>query len=166
MDRRDFANERLIFSRRYLLGLIDTFDDEDWLRQPREGVTHLAWQVGHSAWAQYGLCLIRIRGEQPADADLIPAHFRERYGKGSVPDPDPAKNESPGELRRVLDAVHAESLAVLEELPEEEFDASAGRPHPAFETKYGSLLWSAAHEMIHAGQIGLLRRLLGQTPLR
>ena len=33
------------------------------------------------------------------------------------------------------------------------------------QTKLDSLFWCAHHEMLHAGQIGLVRRLLGQAPL-
>ena len=44
-------------------------------------------------------------------------------------------------------------------------DQPTSRPHPRFSTKGGSLAWCAEHEMIHAGQIGLLRRLHGQPPL-
>jgi uncharacterized damage-inducible protein DinB len=33
------------------------------------------------------------------------------------------------------------------------------------QTKRASLLWCAQHELVHAGQIGLLRRLLGYPPL-
>ena len=34
------------------------------------------------------------------------------------------------------------------------------------ETKLGALFFCSVHEMMHAGQIGLLRRLLGKSPLR
>jgi signal peptidase I len=39
-------------------------------------------------------------------------------------------------------------------------------PYAAFATKLGALLFCPAHEMLHAGQIGLLRRLLDKPPLR
>lgn len=38
-------------------------------------------------------------------------------------------------------------------------------PLPLAKTKMESLLWCAHHEMLHAGQIGLLRRQLGYAPL-
>jgi hypothetical protein len=42
-----------------------------------------------------------------------------------------------------------------------------GEPaHPMFKTKGEAIRWSVQHEFIHAGQIGLLRRLLGAAPLR
>ena len=33
----------------------------------------LAWQVGHSAMAEYGLCLYRVRGRVSEDTQLMPA---------------------------------------------------------------------------------------------
>ena len=50
----------------------------------------------------------------------------------------------------------------------QESDLSESLPEPTavFDTKLGSLLFCSAHEMMHAGQIGLLRRSLGMSPLR
>jgi hypothetical protein len=39
-------------------------------------------------------------------------------------------------------------------------------PFAGFPTKFGSLLFCSHHEMLHAGQIGLLRRLTGKLPIR
>jgi hypothetical protein len=39
-------------------------------------------------------------------------------------------------------------------------------PYTAYATKLGALLFCSHHEMIHAGQIGLIRRLLGKAPVR
>jgi hypothetical protein len=38
-------------------------------------------------------------------------------------------------------------------------------PHPFSTTKLRALLWCAHHEMLDAGQIGLLRRHLGYPPM-
>ena len=45
-------------------------DPAEWFRQPTEGVTHIAWQVGHLALAEYWLTLERIRGRRPDDLHL------------------------------------------------------------------------------------------------
>jgi uncharacterized damage-inducible protein DinB len=39
-------------------------------------------------------------------------------------------------------------------------------PHAGPPTRLGSLLFAANHEMLHAGQIGMLRRLMGLSSLR
>jgi uncharacterized damage-inducible protein DinB len=38
--------------------------------------------------------------------------------------------------------------------------------HPMFKRKLDAMIFSAQHEFIHAGQIALLRRLLGHDALR
>lgn len=152
-------------ARSYTKNLLDHIDDNDWFRQPTEGVTHVAWQVSHLAVAQYGLALKRVRGENPGDADLISPEFRGLFGKGSVPVPDAAKYPTPQEIRAVLDRVHGQVAEEVGALPEETLDEPAGS-HPMFKTKGGALGWCAQHEFIHAGQLALLRRLFGSEPLR
>ena len=39
-------------------------------------------------------------------------------------------------------------------------------PYAIEPTKLGSIFFCSAHEMLHSGQIGLIRRLLGRPPLR
>jgi uncharacterized damage-inducible protein DinB len=65
----------------------------------------------------------------------------------------------------VFDRVHRQVLRELPGLPEADLDSPPFRPHPLARTKRECLFWCAQHEMVHAGQIGLLRRLLGHPPL-
>ncbi|MBP89963.1 MAG: hypothetical protein CMJ64_25185 [Planctomycetaceae bacterium] len=167
MQRISDAFAQVSTARRFTQDMLSHIDAELWFRQPTEGVTHVAWQVGHLAVAQYGLALKRVRGEQPTDEQLIPAGFRKAFGKGSVPQADPANCPSIDEIRSVLDGVHECVLTELPSLPESLFDElSDVPPHPMFETKLGAILWAAKHEFIHIGQIALLRRLLGNEWLR
>jgi len=166
MSRVDLVFDLVSKSRGYTLGLLDQIDSDDWFRQPSEGVTHVAWQVGHLAVAEYRLALERVRGIQPADADLIPASFSELFGKGSVPVADSAKYPSPAEIKTVFDQIHQRVLDETKSLAESVLDESIEPVHPMFSTKYGALVWCAQHELTHAGQITLLRRLFGAAPLR
>ena len=47
-------------AREYTLSLIEDLEPDDWFRMPAEGVTHIAWQAGHIAMAQFRLCLERL----------------------------------------------------------------------------------------------------------
>src|SRR6266404_2876588 len=76
--------------------------------------THVAWQVGHLAMAEYGLGLFRQRGRQEIDAELMSSSFRKQFSRGSVPEADATKYPSPAEIRAVFDRVHAQ---VLKEVP-------------------------------------------------
>lgn len=153
-------------ARMYTENMLSHIDQADWFRQPAEGVTHVAWQVGHLAVAQYSLALRRVRGERAEDAELISPEFRKLFGKGSIPVPDPAVYPTPEELRAVFDRVHRQVLNESGDWSEESLDEATGEPaHPMFKTKGEAIRWSVQHEFIHAGQIGLLRRLCGAMPL-
>jgi hypothetical protein len=166
MTRLELVTGQIKAARKYTEILIDAMEPGDWFRQPSEGVTHLAWQVGHLAIAQYRLALQRVRGTRAGDGNLIPEEYLKLFGKGSVPVADAGKYPSPEEIRGVFDGVHRQVLRELAELPEEVLDEPTEGQHPMFHTKCGALEWSAEHEFLHAGQIGLLRRLFGSAPLR
>ena len=153
-------------AREYTLSLIEDLEPGDWYRMPAEGVTHIAWQVGHIAMAQFRLCLERLRNLQPGDWDLIPKDFLRGFAKGTTPAAFSADSPPPHQIRGALDRVYQ---AVLHEVPQytgDDLNAPLANPHPIFKTKLEALYFSSKHEMLHAGQIGLLRRLLGKPPLR
>ena len=165
MSRLSLALDQIAFARKYTVRLLESIDPGDWFRQPAEGVSHIAWQTGHLAMAEYRLAVERMRGRRPEDEALISDAFLVQFGRDSVPNPDAAKYPSPADIRRKLDRVHEQALRELREVAEAELDQPPLKPHPLFSTKLGSLFWCAQHEMVHAGQIGLLRRLLGHRPL-
>jgi DinB superfamily len=166
MTRLELAVEQIIFARNYTIDLLDQTPVAEWFRQPPGGISHVGWQVGHLAYAQYRLALWRIRGPQPQDCYLISEAHRDLFGYESIPDPDPTKYPSQADLRATFDRVHEQVLREVGGLDEGELDQPVPNPHPVAKTKLRALLWCAHHEMLHAGQIGLLRRQLGYPPLR
>ena len=165
MDRLQFAIEQIIFSRNYTIRFLEQTPTADWFRQPSAGISHLGWQVGHIAFAEYRLALFRIRGVRPEDEALFSPEFLRLFGANSVPNPDPTIYPAAEEVRAILDRVHAQALGELPRLSEAELDEPQSQPHPYAKTKLLSLLWCAQHELVHAGQIGLLRRYLGHAPI-
>jgi hypothetical protein len=165
VNRLQLAIEQIVFARNYTVRLLDQTPVAEWFRQPPGGVSHVAWQVGHLAFAQYRMALERIRGPRPQDADFLSEEFLRLFGRDSVPDPDPAKYPGQAEIRGVFDRVHGQVLRELRGLDEGELDRPVLRPHPLVQTKLWALLWCAQHEAVHAGQIGLLRRQFGHAPL-
>jgi hypothetical protein len=163
VSRLQLAIEQIVFARNNTIGLLDQTPTTDWFRVPAGGVSLVAWQVGHIAFSEYRLALWRIRGERPGDAELFSPDFRRLFGADSVPQAD--STYPAGELRMVLDRVHQQVLQELPGLDEAELDQPVPHPHPFATTKLRALLWCAHHEMLHAGQIGLLRRQLGCPPM-
>ena len=66
----------------------------------------------------------------------------------------------------MFDKVHAQALLELPTFTAEQLAEPVDMPYAAYPTKLGSLLFCSHHEMIHAGQLGLLRRMLGKQPVR
>lgn len=165
-DRLQTALKRIEFTRLYTQSLVDDLTPDEWLWQPPEFCTHVAWQVGHVTIAQYALCLMRVRGRQDRDADIMPADFMDRFRKGSEAAAGAANNPSVDVLKRVFAAVEKRLLEELPGFTDDELDVALDAPHPAFSTKLEAIEFSPYHEMVHAGQIGLLRRLMGKAPVR
>ena len=158
------ALARSVKVRSMLKSFLEELEPEKWYWQPGEGINHVAWQVGHLAFAQYGLCLKRVRGVAPEDEGMIPSAFLKMYGRGSTPQPGAESNSSVEEILRVLDAVNDRTHQELAQRTDAELDVPTNPAHPIFETNLGAVEWSSQHELTHIGQIVLLRRLMGLQP--
>lgn len=165
-ERLAIAWRRIEFARNYSLLLLDDLDDDDWFWTPDSLTTHVAWQVGHLAMSEYGLTLFRQRGRLDIDSELMSGKFRKLFMRGTEPKDDRDAYPSPAEIREVLDRVHGQMRVEIAEFDGSGLDDPVDAPHAAFATRYGALLFAGDHEMLHAGQIGLLRRLMGKPPLR
>ncbi len=166
MSRLDLIIEQIRTARLHTESLLDAITSDDWFRQPTQGVTHVAWQVGHLAYAEHAIVMERRRGVRSEDEELIPARFRSLFQRGSSPDPDPSNYPNPEAIRHVFDKVHRYAIEELRSLPDEGLDEPTEPVHPRFKTKFEAMQFCPLHEMLHAGQIGLLRRLLGMKPIR
>src|SRR5262249_26314866 len=129
MSRLQFAIEQITFARAYTVRLLENVKEEDWFRMPPGGVTHVGWQVGHLAMAQYLRGMELRRGRRPEDEGLIPEAFRQRFRRLSVPDADPASYPPAGEIRAVFDRVHRRLLEELPGFPEADLDSRPLREH-------------------------------------
>lgn len=165
-EKLEIALRQIEFAREYTLSLIDDTEAELWFEMPAGSPSHIAWQVGHLAMAEYGLALFRQRGRVLEDTELMSGRFRKAFSRGSTPDPDPEANPSVSEIRDVFDRVHAQVLSEVPTFDHEQLEEPVEAPYAAYATKWGALLFCSHHEMIHAGQIGVLRRLLGKSPVR
>jgi len=162
---------QLRFARAYVMELLNATPQELWYVSPSGAQTNIAWQIGHLAVSQYGLLLFRQRGRQPEDLDLIPGKFRKAFGRGSVPtlheDTTTANPEySCQDLLERLNLVHQQSLRELETADPARLLEPVDMPYAVYPIKLGAALFAPLHEQLHAGQIGLLRRLHGLEPIR
>jgi len=160
------AIQQIEFARGYTLSVLNEIDEGAWFAMPPGCPTHVAWQVGHLAMAEYGLCLYRLRGRQEVDLTLMTSGFRKLFSRGTTPEADAGKYPPHAEIRATLDRVHAQVLKEAAGFTEAELAEPVDMPYAVHANKLGGLLFCSHHEMLHAGQLGLLRRLLGKQPIR
>ncbi len=165
-ERLQIAKDLIESARKYMLSNLEGLSDDDWFWLPESGISHIAWQVGHLAMAQYGLTLFRQRGREQVDSELMSGKFRKRFMKGTQAATDRAEHPQPEEILSVLNRVHEQMLQEIDSFDGEALDEPLEAPYAGYPTRYGSLLFASSHEMLHAGQIGMLRRLMGKPPIR
>lgn len=124
---------------------------------------HAHWIVGHLVYSE-GRYIEMIKGEANPCQTL-----QERFGGGSLPDPQAVDYPSYEELLSRLRSLDEQFMAWLESVSEEDLSqAIAGIP-PQFELYFGTwrhmFLMRAMHWMNHRGQLADCRRAAGRPPL-
>ena len=163
MSRIRDALDQIDFTRRYTLERFESVPLGDWFTITPGGVSHVAWQVGHLASAQYRLCLDRLRPPTAADEDLIPDRFIQVFGREALP--AEVTGYTAEDIRTIAARVHAQVMAELPSYPDADLDLPPLKPHRLFSTRIACLRYAPLHEMIHCGQIAMIRRLLGLPPI-
>lgn len=164
--RVEIAAKHLLSAREYTETLLEDLSEDEWFWSPADSVSHIAWQVGHLAFAEYGLMLFRQRGRRTEDAELMSGRFRKTFAKGTTPSSERSRYPNRQEILDTLNRVHTQAFVELAAFDDAELDEVIDRPWSTFNTRYGALLFAGDHEMLHAGQIGLLRRMMGKPPIR
>ncbi len=166
-ERLRIAIRHIEFARKYSTSLLEDLNDDDWFWTPDQFTTHIAWQVGHLAMSQYGLTLFQQRGrEREIDSKLMSSKVRKLFMRGTKPVSNRDAYPTPTELRELLNGIHQQMQKEIIGFDGDQLDQPLGPPHAAFATRYGALLFAGDHEMIHSGQIGMLRRMIGKEPIR
>ncbi len=158
--------DQLDGTRDWTLKLIADIAGDEWTYQPAEGVQHALWLCGHLAVAEHLLVLTRALGGSPPDAELVKC-----FPIGSVVvDPGEIALPSPASVRAKMDATHAEVLAGIRGMSDEQLSkpcmGAEGKPHPHYRTNLEAISHCDRHEAFHAGQIAMLRRMMGKAFLR
>lgn len=135
-------------------------DDEDWIRRPVANANHALWITGHLALANNAFIgFVDPARKDPRD-DLGPL-----FGKGTESLDDLGAYPAPSELSEYLTNRGDEFIAVLSDCSEDDLarEVSEG---PAFMYDVGAVFQMGAwHEALHGGQLTVIHRLIGQTPI-
>jgi uncharacterized damage-inducible protein DinB len=118
------------------------------------------WFAGHIAGADNHF-IVLLGG-----ADRQPAGYKEKFGGGSKPSPRPADYPPASEVLEYLRERRQTLLKLLAEKSEAGLSKSvpAGAP-PMVSDIAGVFTLISWHEGLHAGQVSVARRSLGQPPV-
>ena len=116
--------DALVFARGYTIPLLDTIPEADWFVMPAGCPSHVAWQVGHLAFAEARLVVERVGGRAEVGGGRPAAEFVKLFARNSVPDASPAGHPGPAEIRRVLDRVHTAALQMLRDTRDDDLETT------------------------------------------
>lgn len=160
----EFIVHLLKDTRKHTLAQVEGLTDEEMMFQPGPETNHPLWLLGHIVTSENGLILRWCAGQS-----AMPEEYAKLFFMGTKPQSDLSIYPKKDEVLEVLADVHTNSIEVVETLTPEQLDE---RPEGYEEMAPGAqqLFWSkgaciwhhAMHEAAHAGQITLLRRLLGK----
>lgn len=141
---------------------ISDLSDAEMLIRPVPGANHAAWQVGHLITAEINL-LSSVPGGSPLE---LPSGFAERHGKETAAVEPPKNFLTKAEYLSVFKKVREQTLAKLDKLPDADLDKPNSGRLAQFAPTIGDLfLLTANHQLMHGGQLAVLRRKLGKPVL-
>ncbi len=158
---RDRAIELAEFAHKTLLDMMSGIPDDKACAQVEGNPNHKLWTIGHMARSAEWFANM-IDGKPLT----LPASWEGLFGMGSKPTGDASQYPGLAEVRAAYDAAWARLIGAVRALN----DAELAKP-PTGETggflkdKLDSLNKCAWHEGWHLGQISLLRKALGGTPM-
>lgn len=158
--------EQMEWTRDWTRRLLADVSGADWTFQPQAGIGHILWTCGHLAVSQNVLVFQRCLGKSALD-EAFSAHFP--MG-GPIQSAAEHKFPEPKAVLDVMESMQAKTLAAIREMSDvllrEPAYGKDGAAHPHYRDKLGAVTHCFRHEAFHAGQIALVRRLLGKSFLR
>jgi uncharacterized damage-inducible protein DinB len=161
-----FIVEALENARSLTTQAVEGLTDSEMLFQPKAGLNNALWLLGHIAQSENGLILGFCTGK-----GVLPEGWSEKFGFGSKPVADRAAYPTKDEILGHLKKTHTAAIEYVRSLKPEDLDKRPSgidrlspRAQERFSTVARCMEHHITHESSHAGQITMLRRLLGKTP--
>lgn len=161
MELKERLRRGLEQTRRFTDTLLAEIPDEDWLVRPSLGANHTFWIAGHLGLAtNHFIGLVDPRKAEPQRED-----FRTLFGKGTQSIEDAGIYPLPADLRAYLTDRGNAFLSLLNSCSDDDFarEVTGG---PPFMYDVGAVFQMGAwHETLHSGQLTIIHRRVGQTPI-
>lgn len=139
---------------------LNDLSDEELLVRPVPGAHHVAWQLGHLLHSECSM----IEGVRVGSAPQLPPGFVEHHSKEAASDDIPEHFLSKGEYLNLMARVRESTRSLLTHFSEEQLDLAGPEAMRSYAPTIGSVfLMIGSHEIMHSGQIAVIRRKLGKA---
>jgi len=152
----------LRFSSAFAGQMLDEFqNDEDWVSRPHDKANHALWFMEHIGVADNSMIGMLDPLKMDPRSDM-----KELFGGRSTPSNDLSDYPPPAEVRAWKDDRRQVLLKLVADLSDEDLDRPTPDSAPPFMPDVGTALqFMAWHEGLHAGQITVPHRALGNAPI-
>ncbi len=159
MDARDVMRASIGRAKMITDMLLGDLSDADLLARPVPSANHVAWQLGHV------IVSLNYFGEtiKPGSMPALPAQFAAQHSKETAASDKPADFLSKQQYVTLLDGQRQAFVDLLATVPLSRFDEASPEAMQGYAARISDLVTLVAeHEMMHSGQISVVRRKLGK----
>jgi uncharacterized damage-inducible protein DinB len=139
---------------------LSDLSDEELLVRPVPGAHHIAWQLGHLLHSECSM----IEGVQTGTAPQLPPGFAKYHSKEAASDDVPEHFLSKGEYLILMTRVREVTRSLLMQFSEDQLDIPGPEAMRSYAPTIGAVfLMIGSHEIMHSGQLAVVRRKLGKA---
>ncbi|HBE69489.1 MAG TPA: DinB family protein [Planctomycetaceae bacterium] len=158
MDAKGIIKSSMNLTDMVVKAYVGDLSDAELLRRPSEGCNHIAFQLGHLISSEIHL----LSGITETDFNL-PEGFAENHSGDAASSDDASKFLTGKEYMDLYDQVRQNTLAAVDKMSADDFDAESPESLRSFAPTKGDVLnLIATHPMMHAGQFVIVRRQTGK----
>lgn len=156
MPKSDNLQYLIDTNRAALKRLLDDVSEEESLQRGNDNLLHIRWQTGHLVHSMGSM--VRVLGQ----AYEHPEGYEKLFAAGSEISDDPSIYPNFAALRQQLYDLHDQAHIAAGRLSDPDLDRDLPRPSGQKMKVMDAAQFLCMHTFYHAGQITVIRRILGR----
>ena len=159
MDTKKAIRTALDTAHNILCGYLEDLSEEETGMRPVPEANHITWQLGHLIASENKA----MEGIKPGISPKLPEGFAECYKSDNCGLDDPSKFHTKETLVGLMNGQREATVKILNELSDSDLDQPGPESMRSFAPTVGdALLMQSTHQLMHAGQVAVLRRKLNK----
>ena len=158
------ANDAIAHSLTLSGGMLHRYADDltpqEMLHRPTPKANCAAWTIGHLVLTERNL----LKRLGVSDLPALPDGFEKRFSRDEGC-PQASEFGDVSRLLALFDQHRNRAIDAVRAAPQQQLDQPLDKPHPMFKTAGEFANFVAAHAVMHAGQLTIIRRSLGRPPV-